>query len=441
MDNKKRTSSAPANVEPPCPSKSIESLPRGGSSFGGCGVQNEVVHHPNGSAHVPKSNSNSSKRVKACAIASTLKYNESSAIAKQKVNKREKQKCKKMKEHLLDASAPQESIRSDVMILIKGCTLFADGGNANNPPIAPTIGNNMPKPLKILQISKGDLHVPKEHLHQPSLGLTIWPEGSDNQTSNKPFILAPRLNALRSTAMHNREESSKSLCLALDAIEAAYKSSEGRGSSVKVVLEDGSKYCCVGSKAQRAARGVRTFHHAIETIGDHHQKRIFDYIRRVEQLFREWVDTATIRQVGHAIELVSASTFEVNNLGKTSMYNAFATAKNVYLNCHTDEDFTMGAVAVHTNEGYAMDDRVVAYFVFPLLSLAVPLRPGDQLFFDSREPHMLSSRCNNDDTLYCVSLYLKTNVIGLSDNQLPLSPQQEMYCNKYNERFNQFKKA
>ena len=97
----------------------------------------------------------------------------------------------------------------------------------------------------------------------------------------------------------------------------AYKSSEGRGSSVEIMLEDGLKYCCVGSKAQRAAKGVRTFHHAIETIEDDHQKRILSYIRMVEQLFREWVDTAIIRQVWHGIQLVSASTFEVYNFDWT----------------------------------------------------------------------------------------------------------------------------
>ena len=42
---------------------------------------------------------------------------------------------------------------------------------------------------------------------------------------------------------------------------------------------------------------------------------------------------------------------------------------------------------------YLPDDEVVAYFCFPRLGFAVPLRPGDALIFNPKEDHAVLSRC------------------------------------------------
>ncbi len=67
----------------------------------------------------------------------------------------------------------------------------------------------------------------------------------------------------------------------------------------------------------------------------------------------------------------------------------------------------------------------MAYFCFPTLGIAVALRPGDFFLFNPTIPHCLSSRCRNDDNVISVSSYLKTAVVGLNDNSLPLSDDQE----------------
>ena len=48
---------------------------------------------------------------------------------------------------------------------------------------------------------------------------------------------------------------------------------------------------------------------------------------------------------------------------------------NVYLCCHTDEDFTMSAIQVHLKgrTKYELDDEPVVFFYFPSLGVAVPL--------------------------------------------------------------------
>ena len=98
-------------------------------------------------------------------------------------------------------------------------------------------------------------------------------------------------------------------------------------------------------------------------------------------------------------------------------YNGIGFGINVFLRCHIDHDFTMSIVQVHIeNHSYQVDDKIVCYFAFPRIGIAVALRPGDFLLFNPQEPHSISSRCRAEDELFCVSYYLKTAVVGLNDN-------------------------
>ena len=73
---------------------------------------------------------------------------------------------------------------------------------------------------------------------------------------------------------------------------------------------------------------------------------------------------------------------------------------NVYLNYHEDRDFTFSAVTIRMKETYTPDQKIVAYFTFPRLEIAVPLRPGDVLFFNPQESYCVSSCCDNTDEIY-----------------------------------------
>ena len=97
-------------------------------------------------------------------------------------------------------------------------------------------------------------------------------------------------------------------------------------------------------------------------------------------------------------------------------YNGVCFGVNVYLRCHVDDDFTMSMVQVHMDQLYQMNDHIVCYFCFPRIGVCVALRPGDFLLFNPQEPHCISSRCNEEDQLYCISSYLKTSVVGLNVN-------------------------
>ena len=154
-----------------------------------------------------------------------------------------------------------------------------------------------------------------------------------------------------------------------------------------------------------------------------------------------FVDTGDIRIVSSALDLVDADTFLIhktaNNEDITSshIYGAFAVGINVYLNSHKDDDFTYCATSVHMKREYKVDDTIVLYFAFPKLNVAIPLRPGDILFFDPLDKHCISSRCENSDNVYVMSLYLKSNIIDKNDNSIPLTAKMDVLLQEYNTQF------
>ena len=75
---------------------------------------------------------------------------------------------------------------------------------------------------------------------------------------------------------------------------------------------------------------------------------------------------------------------------------------------------------------YRLDDEVevVVYFCFPMIGVAVPLRPGDYILFNARIPHCISSGCKLEDEILCTSTYLKTAIVGMYNSDLPLTQEQ-----------------
>jgi hypothetical protein len=134
---------------------------------------------------------------------------------------------------------------------------------------------------------------------------------------------------------------------------------------------------------------------------------------------------------------VDAKTFTIppsNVYGPTTsnFYGAYACGMNVFLQAHEDNDFTYSAVSPHMRSPYLLNDCPVVHFSFPRLGIAIPLRPGDVLFFNPKEPHCISSRSHEEDNVYCLSLYLKSSNIGLNNNSIPLTPSQASLLAEYN---------
>ena len=79
---------------------------------------------------------------------------------------------------------------------------------------------------------------------------------------------------------------------------------------------------------------------------------------------------------------------------------------------------------------YLPGDDVVTYICFPTIGVAVPLRPGDYLLFNAKLPHCISSRCKFEDEILCTSTYLKTTIVGMDYNDLPLTLEQARVIEK-----------
>jgi hypothetical protein len=88
---------------------------------------------------------------------------------------------------------------------------------------------------------------------------------------------------------------------------------------------------------------------------------------------------------------------------------------------HINCNFTMSIVQAHIdNHDYQVNDRILCYFAFPRIGMAVALWPGDFLLFNPQEPHSISCRCRTGDKIFCISSYFKMGVVGLNDNSNPI---------------------
>jgi hypothetical protein len=88
---------------------------------------------------------------------------------------------------------------------------------------------------------------------------------------------------------------------------------------------------------------------------------------------------------------------------------------------------------------YELHGNIVVYFCFPTLGVAVPLRRGDFLLFNALIPHCILSRCKQTNNIYCVSMYLKSAIVGMNNNLMPLTTKQAILSKRYQKSKNIFK--
>ena len=251
----------------------------------------------------------------------------------------------------------------------------------------------------------------------PEIGLTYL--RSDNKEAQ--FILLPRKEALAINS------DGRKVCAAMATISKK-ESNVIRGTSKTVFGEN--KYCCVGAKPRRNARGVEPGMFHLKGVAMEDWNTVVRAVKRCEHAFYAYSDTEVIAHIREARKIVPWETIQcINDGGKNSnptIYNGIAFGVNVYLRAHIDQDFTYSVIQVHVNGmDYGLDDDVVCYFCFPRLGVAVSMRPGDFLLVNALEYHCLSSRCNTDVDIFCVSSYLKTAVVGGNDNKRTLDSKEQ----------------
>jgi hypothetical protein len=280
-----------------------------------------------------------------------------------------------------------------------------DGGNKDNPPLRPPDGLIW----RCISINDGR-HIYVDDETDPGRGLTFA-----RVNNALPFNRLPRSMSLRIIGNCGLRK----IYNALEACKKLRKISLVQSDRKRVFGDYGKpvRYTCAGIQVSRNSCDVVEFVPHMDKLATCHWEALIWIMRCAELGFEELADHQVISHMWNAKNTVPFKTMPLSNSTKSSCkyYGGLAFGCNVFLWCHTDEDFTMSIVQVFVNgkETYHIDNSVVIYFCFPTLGVAVPLRPGDYLMFNSLVPHCVSSRCNNRDDVIVLSMYMKTSIVQM----------------------------
>lgn len=219
----------------------------------------------------------------------------------------------------------------------------------------------------------------------------------------------------------------------LDSFKVLSKTTQNkgvvRGKKRIVAFQEGSnrKYLTPGICPLRAATGTSV--RALFDLDVNQHDALFRYVRKCEKLALKSMSLQTTRGFNVAKQFFPFRTFpgRGNHDSSCHAFSSIATALNVCLNSHTDDDSFYGVVTnldADPLKSPQLDDDVTLYFTFPTLGLAIALRPGDILIFNPAVYHSVSSRCNPNKNIWCTSLYTKNAVVGGNDNSQAIETKQ-----------------
>ena len=138
-------------------------------------------------------------------------------------------------------------------------------------------------------------------------------------------------------------------------------------------------YLCIGSSAKRFKKGIHTSRKELDKFPDHHQRNVLKYVKQVEHIFPQFIPSKFISQCIDGIALNNSPTLKMPTRStlQPRIYADVAFGNNVYLNCHCDKDFYLSSASVHARN--ITLNKILAYFCFPTLGIAIPLCACDQL--------------------------------------------------------------
>ena len=331
---------------------------------------------------------------------------------------RAKKKLKKQQRLLLEVVPPSDQRTFSISKINENIIVF-DGGNATCPIISP------PKNVKWSRHPVSDLFIPDDI--RGDIGLTFR-----RIDGSLPFIRLPRDISLSIIGKCGLKKIYNALQACQNLRPPLLRSSKKR------VFSDPGKpprYACIGPQASRTTPMIHEHPSFTQKLPSHHWESLLWLMRRAEECFKTIADHQVISHIHHAKKAVPFKTFTSTNPKSSSakFLGGIAFGTNVFLPCHTDEDFTMSIAQVFLEgkTSYDLNNDVIVYFCFPTLGIAIPLRPGDYLMFNPLIPHFISSRCKHEDDIICLTMYLKTAIVGLNDNSLPLTPSQKQLAEQY----------
>ncbi len=232
------------------------------------------------------------------------------------------------------------------------------------------------------------------------------------------FTLIPRQAAIDKLTHVNKT------IISLYALEDAQTKAEVRGKKRVTIAETDGRCTTVGLKPNRGTPDItESWPKKLSVCA---RKNICNLMTRYEEVAKGYIPSNAMRGLQIAQFLVDWP--EIDGSASQPIWGSLACGKNYYLNSHLDDDFFYSLTTIASEFGlqedvdkYRMDAKVCNYFTFAEQGIAVALRPGDMLIFNPRYHHCLSSytdsyRCKD---VFCLSLYLKTAIVGGNDNSQP----------------------
>lgn len=387
-----------------------------GPSLHGRNTAHELTPHNNGPRYTPAANTPSSQRIQSAGVNSEFELLHKSTKAAKACRRRSAAKNRKQLNSLSPISLEGSNPMSKDDIMNTKFSYFS--GGVDIPFNEKTeVVYSVEKYLKVIV--------------SPNLSFGLIHKRVDSSSAD--IILCPR-NDIIKCGLNNADL----LCTAFDnVIRAAPLTVRGsKSQNVRCDIDTPLRYSCIGTHVNQGGKGgITPFSAALEQIDEQSHKLIMQIVGSVEHLYCKYISHEEISIVTKAIELVNAFTLTMPasksnpnnpNPKKAQFYGALAVGIDVLLATHTDKDFAYSAVIVlcRSNE-HMNDERVLVYFAFPALGIAIPLKLGDVLFFNPNEPHCITSRVNESDHIYCASLYLKSASLGLNNNSIPLTNNQK----------------
>lgn len=215
-------------------------------------------------------------------------------------------------------------------------------------------------------------------------------------------------------------DNGRELYLAFKAMEGKKRGSDSRsnqsGKRIAAMDGDGSCYINFGTNGNIFGGGVKTDIKRLE--GKDHAFGVFSrWVRSTENAALQYLSPYA-RKIFEALKNECEHPNMPLAKGREgNTWPALAAGRNVFLNVHIDEDYTWSLTSViPEDDGGAEDERIICYFCFPTLKIAVPLRKWDILLFNARVPHCVSSRCDGTKDAFCVSMYTSAAIPGGNKN-------------------------
>ena len=198
----------------------------------------------------------------------------------------------------------------------------------------------------------------------------------------RPFSLIPRSLALKVLPKKGMQQ----LYDSLQHILSMHRTSLSRGKSKTIFADPSVKvmYKCLGARVDRASMGVLDYDAWAKKLDTVHWRRVLRMVRRAELLFESFAGDEVLHHIQAAQSAVPYKTMTAPpdpsspHPQPAKYFGAIAFGCNVFLRCHSDDDFTlsMAHILLDGKNVYNLDDDVVVYFCFPTLGIAIPMRPG-----------------------------------------------------------------